>query len=73
MNKGIPLAILVVGLAVAAAVVYSAETGRYQAQSVGNGMLVRLDTRTGATDVCIPQRASDGERYVIPCNGRRGE
>jgi hypothetical protein len=72
MSRATPIAVLGAGLLIAGAIVYHTQVGRYQLAVLASGMLARIDTRTGDTAVCLPQRAGDGETFVIPCNGRRG-
>ncbi len=66
------VAALLAALLVAGAIVYHAQTQRFQLASGEGGVIVRLDTRTGQTAVCLAHRLNDQYGTVVaPCTGRR--
>jgi len=62
-----PIAVLVSGLLIAFAVLFSL---RYQVAVTPDGDAVRLDRLTGNVDACPFHRTSD-RRIVLDCSGRR--
>ncbi|MCL4678879.1 MAG: hypothetical protein KJ017_09855 [Alphaproteobacteria bacterium] len=61
MKKFPAFSLVLSALAVAGAIVYHAETGRYQIESVGTiPAAYRVDTRTGQVAVCSPLTTESG-------------
>lgn len=61
MKKFPAFSLVLSALAVAGAIVYHAETGRYQIESVGTiPAAYRVDTRTGEVAVCSPLTTESG-------------
>ncbi len=61
MKKFPAFSLMLCSLLVAGAIVYHAETGRYQIESVGTiPAAYRVDTRTGEVSVCSPLSGSSG-------------
>lgn len=72
----LPVSVLISALVLAAAILWSAESQRYAIAGDG-ASLVRLDRRTGETEVCLRERAlsldqSTGNRrykFIAVCDG----
>ncbi|MCB1681375.1 MAG: hypothetical protein KDI61_06630 [Alphaproteobacteria bacterium] len=61
MKKFPALSVFLSSLIIAGAIVYHAETGRYQIESVGTiPAAYRVDTRTGEVSVCSPLSSNAG-------------
>ena len=68
----VPLLALACAGIIAAALLWHSGGNRYELGSLGTGVLVRLDRRTGEIAACFPRSArdEDGQLITIVCNGR---
>ena len=76
MRFATPVAIVVAGALLSGAILFSSGQHRYQlVPSQYAGGVVRLDTRTGETVVCLIQRGRAdpdfSEVLIAPCTGRK--
>ena len=73
MTLGTPAAILIGFIVLAAAVLLEGQLNpnpRYTLTPEG-GLLVRLNTQTGETVVCLPGSDDSTQRVLVSCTGRR--
>lgn len=73
MKLSTPSALILAALILAVALFVDGELSRSPrfAISSASGVLVRIDTRTGETSVCILGRDSSSAKLVAPCTGLR--
>ena len=72
MRLGTPAAILIGFFVLAAAVLSEGRLNpnpRYMLTSNGAGLLIRLDTQSGETVVCLPGADDASPKVIVPCTG----